>query len=97
MPRLVALFGGHGPAVGSPRAKVDEYISHRLRRERDILAAVGAGASDESEIVARVYTDVHPKMHALAARAVAAHLEKLEADGLVRRERDGRVRALLTG
>jgi glyoxylase-like metal-dependent hydrolase (beta-lactamase superfamily II)/8-oxo-dGTP pyrophosphatase MutT (NUDIX family) len=94
LPRLVALFGGHGPAVGSPRAKVDEYISHRLRRERDILAAVRDGASDEGEVVARVYTDVHPKMHAMAARAVAAHLEKLEADGLVRREADGRVHSV---
>src|SRR5215213_9140204 len=92
LPRLVALFGGHGPAVGSPRAKIDEYISHRLKRERDILAAVRGGASNEREVVARVYTDVHPKMHALAERAVAAHLDKLEADGLVRRGDGGQVR-----
>jgi glyoxylase-like metal-dependent hydrolase (beta-lactamase superfamily II)/8-oxo-dGTP pyrophosphatase MutT (NUDIX family) len=91
LPNLVALFGGHGPAVGSPRAKIDEYVSHRLRRERDILAAVREGAATEREVVARVYTDVPPKMHALAERAVAAHLEKLEADGLVRRDEGGRV------
>jgi glyoxylase-like metal-dependent hydrolase (beta-lactamase superfamily II)/8-oxo-dGTP pyrophosphatase MutT (NUDIX family) len=90
LPRLVALFGGHGPAVGSPRAKIEEYIAHRLERERDILAAVRDGAGAAGEIVARVYTDVHPKMHALAERAVLAHLEKLEEDGLVRRGSDGR-------
>jgi ribonuclease/clavin/mitogillin len=93
LPHLTALFGGHGPAVGSPREKIDDYIKHRLERERDILAAVSAGAGDAREIVARVYTDVHPKMHAMAERAVLAHLEKLEADGLVRRAADGRLSA----
>jgi endoribonuclease LACTB2 len=86
LPRLVALFGGHGPAVGSPRAKIDEYIEHRLKRERDILDAVRNGARTPAEIVARVYTDVHPKMHAWAERAVVAHLEKLVEDVLVARE-----------
>jgi glyoxylase-like metal-dependent hydrolase (beta-lactamase superfamily II)/8-oxo-dGTP pyrophosphatase MutT (NUDIX family) len=85
LPRLVALFGGHGPAVGSPRAKIDEYIAHRLKRERDILDAVRGGVQTPAEIVARAYTDVHPRMHAWAERAVVAHLEKLEEDGLVAR------------
>jgi len=89
LPRLVALFGGHGPAVGSPAAKIDEYVEHRLMREREVLAAVRAGASTPQEIVERAYKDVHTKMHALAARAVLAHLLKLEEDGLVRREGGG--------
>jgi endoribonuclease LACTB2 len=93
LPRLVALFGGHGPAVGSPRAKIEEYVAHRHKRERDILAAVREGAGTTSEVVARAYTDVHPKMHALAERAVAAHLLKLEEDGLVRRDAGGRFTA----
>jgi len=93
LPRLVALFGGHGPAVGSPRAKVEEYVAHRHRRERDILAAVQSGAQTPPEIVARAYADVPPKMHALAERAVSAHLLKLEEDGLVRRAEGGRFTA----
>jgi endoribonuclease LACTB2 len=93
LPRLVALFGGHGPAVGSPRAKVEEYIEHRLKRERDILAAVRAGASTPAEVVARAYADVPPKMLQLAERAVLAHLEKLEEDGLVARDAGGRFAA----
>jgi len=93
LPRLVALFGGHGPAVGSPRAKIDEYVAHRLKRERDILAAVRAGAGTPAETVARAYADVHPRMRALAERAVLAHLEKLEEDGLVTRDAGGRFAA----
>lgn len=89
LPHLTVLFGGHGPAVGSPRAKIDEYVAHRLERERRILDAVREGARNPAEIVARVYTDVHPKMHAMAERAVVAHLDKLEADGLVTRGADG--------
>jgi glyoxylase-like metal-dependent hydrolase (beta-lactamase superfamily II)/8-oxo-dGTP pyrophosphatase MutT (NUDIX family) len=93
LPRLVALFGGHGPAVGSPRAKVEEYVEHRLKRERDVLAAVRAGASTPAEVVAQAYADVHPRMRPLAERAVLAHLEKLEEDGKVERGADGRFAA----
>jgi len=89
LPNLTVLFGAHGPAIGSARAKIDEYISHRLERERDILEAVREGASAPPSIVARVYTDVHPKAHAMAERAVLAHLEKLEADNLLKRLEDG--------
>ncbi|HEX8073231.1 MAG TPA: MBL fold metallo-hydrolase [Pyrinomonadaceae bacterium] len=89
LPDIKVLLGGHGPAVGSPAAKIDEYIAHRLEREANILRAVRAGAATPPEIVARVYTDVHPKLHALAERAVLAHLEKLEADGLVARAPGG--------
>jgi endoribonuclease LACTB2 len=85
LPHLTVLFGGHGPAMGDPRAKIDEYIAHRLEREAGILEAVRAGVCHPREIVARVYTDVSPKAHALAERAVLAHLEKLEADNLVMR------------
>jgi glyoxylase-like metal-dependent hydrolase (beta-lactamase superfamily II)/8-oxo-dGTP pyrophosphatase MutT (NUDIX family) len=93
LPRLTVLFGGHGPAMGNPLAKIDEYIAHRLEREAHILKAVREGARVPAEIVARVYTDVSPKAHAMAERAVIAHLEKLEADNLITRAGDGSYRA----
>ena len=80
---LTVIFGGHGPAIANPYEKIAEYIAHRLQREELILAAVRAGASTPKEIVARAYTDVSPKAHAMAERAVLAHLEKLEGDGLL--------------
>jgi glyoxylase-like metal-dependent hydrolase (beta-lactamase superfamily II) len=90
LPNLSVIFGGHGPAIANPYAKLDQYISHRLEREQNILQAVVAGAATPPEIVARVYTDVSPKAHAMAEQAVLAHLEKLVADGLVQESSEGR-------
>ena len=83
LPNLTVLFGGHGPAIATPYQKIDEYISHRLEREGNILEAVRAGVTEPKEIVARVYTDVSPKAYGMAERAVIAHLEKLRDDGLI--------------
>jgi len=83
LPGLSILLGGHGPAVATPYQKIDEYISHRLEREQNILAAVRAGATTPKEIVEKVYTDVSPKAYAMAERAVVAHLERLQEDGLI--------------
>jgi len=94
--KLSVMFGGHGPAIATPYAKIDEYISHRLEREQNILEAVREGASTPAEIVARVYTDVSPKAHAMAERAVLAHLEKLRADGLISQNLDGHYQPILT-
>ncbi len=78
LPNLSVIFGGHGPAIANPYTKLDEYISHRLEREQKILEAVRDGAKTAEDIVVRAYTDVSPKAHAMAERAVLAHLEKLE-------------------
>jgi ribonuclease/clavin/mitogillin len=93
LPRVRVLFGGHGPAMGNPRAKIEGYIAHRLEREANILSAVRGGAATPAEVVARVYTDVPPRLHAWAGRSVLAHLEKLEEDGLISRTGGGRYAA----
>ena len=89
LPHLTVLFGAHGPAIGSARAKIDEYINHCLEREANILKAVREGSITVEEIRDRVYMDVHPKAYEMAARAVLAHLEKLVADKLLIRNDDG--------
>jgi glyoxylase-like metal-dependent hydrolase (beta-lactamase superfamily II)/8-oxo-dGTP pyrophosphatase MutT (NUDIX family) len=95
LPDLSVIFGGHGPAIANPYAKIDEYALHRLDREQRILQAVRDGATTPPEIVARVYTDVSPKAHPMAERAVLAHLEKLIADGLISQTPDGAAQPLL--
>ncbi len=75
------LFGAHGPAVGDPIAKIDEYGAHRLEREQQNGAAIAAGERTPEGIMSRAYTDVPEKLHTLAARSVIAHLEKLRDEG----------------
>ena len=40
---LEALCPGHGPVVWDPRAKLREYLEHRLDRERRLVAALERG------------------------------------------------------
>jgi len=75
LPKLSVLFPAHGPAIGSAREKIEEYIEHRTMRENKILAAVQAGASLPHEIVGSGLHDVHPSMYGLAERSTVAHLE----------------------
>jgi endoribonuclease LACTB2 len=83
LPKLSVLFPAHGPAIGSAREKIEEYIEHRTMRENKILDAVRAGATTPHEIVEVAYTDVHPSMYGLAERSTVAHLEKLEQEGRI--------------
>jgi len=83
------LFGAHGPPVGGPKHKIDQYIKHRTAREACILDAVAKGASTPSEIVKIVYTDVPESVHKLAERSVIAHLEKLVTEQRVQQSDSG--------
>lgn len=77
------LYPGHGPEIEDASSLIQEYIDHRLGREMQILAALEDGAKTVGEIVERVYADVDPALHPVAAHSVAAHLGKLVDDGLV--------------
>src|SRR5438067_6051581 len=48
---LDAICPGHGPIVWDPRAKLEQYIEHRLERERKVLAAIESGARGPDEIL----------------------------------------------
>lgn len=77
------LLGGHGPVIGDPRAKIQQYIDHRLERERQVLGCVADGISQIPAIVARIYHDVPVVLHFVAEKSVEAHLLKLAAEGRV--------------
>jgi glyoxylase-like metal-dependent hydrolase (beta-lactamase superfamily II)/8-oxo-dGTP pyrophosphatase MutT (NUDIX family) len=87
LPKLSSLFGAHGPAIGSARNKLEEYIEHRTLRENKILEAIRAGAETPTEIVEAAYTDVSPALYGLAERSTLAHLEKLEEEARVSNSR----------
>lgn len=78
---LEVLCPGHGPYVRHPRAKLDDYIEHRLERERLLLAALDAGARNEEELLERAWADAPAALRPAAALTLRAHLAKLEAEG----------------
>ena len=82
-----AIYGGHGPEVRDVRAKLDEYITHRETRERQIVDAVAAGADTIPALVERVYAAVDRRLWPAAARQILAYLLALESEGRVRSER----------
>ncbi len=78
---LERLFPGHGPIVDEPAAKLDEYIGHRLERERRIVAALAAGARTEDELLAAAWDEVPDGLRLPAGWTLQAHLEKLREEG----------------
>jgi glyoxylase-like metal-dependent hydrolase (beta-lactamase superfamily II) len=78
---LEVLCPGHGPYVRDPAAKLDEYISHRLDRERRLLEALDSGLRNRDELLDAVWSDAPPELRPAAALTLAAHLEKLVEEG----------------
>jgi glyoxylase-like metal-dependent hydrolase (beta-lactamase superfamily II) len=78
---LRVLYPGHGPEVRDPRAKIDEYMEHRMMRERRLAAALDRGVLSRSALLAEVWDDVPEELRGAAAIAMQAHLEKLDDEG----------------
>jgi glyoxylase-like metal-dependent hydrolase (beta-lactamase superfamily II) len=82
---LEALCPGHGPIVNDPQAKLDEYIQHRMERERKLLAALEMGLRDRDDLLDAAWDDVpwhvSPDLRRAASVTLDAHLEKLRAEG----------------
>jgi glyoxylase-like metal-dependent hydrolase (beta-lactamase superfamily II)/8-oxo-dGTP pyrophosphatase MutT (NUDIX family) len=83
LPNLRFLCGSHGSAIFDAKGKIEEYVAHRLEREKQILEAVQNGAKTMAEIVERVYIGLKPELVNLAEKSVEAHLEKLKIDGQI--------------
>lgn len=78
---LDVLCPGHGPYVWDPEAKLDEYIAHRLSRERRLLEALDAGLRTRDELLDSAWSDVPPELRDFAALSLASHLDKLAEEG----------------
>ncbi len=83
LPNLRFLCGSHGSAIYDAKSKIEEYVAHRMTREKQIFEAFESGAKTPREIVKRVYFGLDEKLIRLAEKSVEAHLEKLVADGRV--------------
>jgi glyoxylase-like metal-dependent hydrolase (beta-lactamase superfamily II) len=75
------LAPGHGPLVTDVRAKLDEYIAHRLERERRLLAALQTGHRTVAELLDDAWSDAPAALRPAATATLAAHLDKLAEEG----------------
>ena len=79
------LFPGHWDPVTDAVAKIDEYRTHRLEREAQILAEVRRGGGTAAELIRRVYgPEVADELFLAAEMTMRAHLQKLVDEGLIR-------------
>jgi glyoxylase-like metal-dependent hydrolase (beta-lactamase superfamily II) len=78
---LDVLLPGHGPVVTEPHAKLDEYVNHRLDRERRLVAALALGARTVDELLDAAWTEVPEVLRPAATVTLAAHLDKLADEG----------------
>jgi len=72
---------GHGIAIDDAGAAIDEYIDHRLMRERQIVASVRDGAGTIGDIVDVVYVGIPADLRFAAVHQVGVQLTKLSRDG----------------
>jgi len=75
------LFPSHGAPILDVDGKLDEYIAHRLERERQVLERWRAGLRTAEELVPAVYPEVVDAVRPLAARQIVAHLDRLRRRG----------------
>ncbi|KAK4704001.1 endoribonuclease LACTB2, partial [Phenoliferia sp. Uapishka_3] len=87
----VELFPGHGEIVVDGRAKIEEYLRHRVMREEQVLKGLRESSGGEREMTAsslteKIYANTIPEsLIPAATRGIILHLEKLEKEGQVDR------------
>lgn len=82
------LLPAHGNRIDTPEERLNWLIDHRKSRETAILNALSGKPQTLSQITARVYTDIDPKLLLAAERNVFAHLIDLTEKKLVAAEEE---------
>jgi glyoxylase-like metal-dependent hydrolase (beta-lactamase superfamily II) len=79
------LAPGHGFLMAEPARAMRAIVDHRLKREAKVIRVMReTGPADADTLLAQVYDDVQPRLHAMARRSLLAHLLKLRDDGAAR-------------
>jgi glyoxylase-like metal-dependent hydrolase (beta-lactamase superfamily II)/8-oxo-dGTP pyrophosphatase MutT (NUDIX family) len=87
---IAIIAPGHGYLIGAPHKELRRLIAHRLGREsklRSVMQKLGPASAER--LLPLVYDDVPERMHRWAARSLAAHLDKLVAEGAARADPAG--------
>ena len=81
------IYPAHGPVIEDGPARIREYIDHRMMRERQILDALADRVETIPDMVKRIYVDVAPALHPVAALSVESHLKKLARENRAHEEK----------
>ncbi len=82
--RWQRFLPGHGDTVERPADRLEELITHRRQRERQILQALADGPARIPTLTARIYHDIPRALLPAAERNVFAHLIDLASRNMVR-------------
>jgi glyoxylase-like metal-dependent hydrolase (beta-lactamase superfamily II) len=83
------LLPSHGGASAQPRQAITDAIAHRMKREEQLLAALGPAPRTVADLAIELYKGLPPPLMRFAELQLQAGLEKLR--------REGRAEALGTG
>ena len=73
-------YPAHGPAVTNPQQYVRHLVGHRMQREKQILSLIGMQSLAISDIVAKAYPGLDPRLTVAATRSLQCDVEALEHD-----------------
>jgi len=87
-PKYTQLYPGHGPVVKDGPGNIKTYITHRNKREKQILEVLSTPPPGDEPwttwaIVGQLYKDYPQSLWDGAAHSLDSHLRKLEKDGRV--------------
>ena len=81
------IYPAHGPVIEDGPGRIREYIDHRMLRERQILDGLADKVETIPDLVKRIYVDVSPALHPVAALSVESHLKKLARENRVHEQK----------
>jgi glyoxylase-like metal-dependent hydrolase (beta-lactamase superfamily II) len=77
------VYPGHGPTISNGAERIEQYISHRERREAEIHALIQQGTDTVEAITQVLYPDIRPHFRRSATGTVLAHIVRLMEHGKV--------------
>lgn len=75
------ILPGHGEPITDARGAIEAQREHRLKRERDLVAALGQGIYDRERLIDTVWSDVPSQLRIAAHVTMQTNLEKLDLEG----------------
>ena len=77
------IYPGQGPAITTPRDKLQDLIRHRHAREAQIVGLLAQGPRSVDDLFRAIYSGLDERVGHLARNQIRSHLEKLEREGRV--------------